>query len=194
MPSSWKRTAEKSEKTETAAVPPLPEIDLEKASEAERAAVFASDDGIPDELLRSLAEREPEEALTEAAIIPTLDEPVPVVEAQLRGEQPSWRDVIHEEMATLASDLRKEIATVAASGTNGISTQMVGGVFDCPVCGLRIQGPSMTAQKGGFYEHPFGEAPKLGGKQCELKGVKFKPPVVFLQFATPRPPLTRATE
>lgn len=89
-----------------------------------------------------------------------------------------------------------EMKSVVRTSDQGISAQMVGGQFNCPICGLRIIGPSLTAQVGknmNLYEHPFDESPKLSGQKCELKGMKFRSPVLFLEFATPRP-LTPATE
>lgn len=70
----------------------------------------------------------------------------------------------------------------------GINATMVGGIFNCPECGLRIVGPSMTAvqgSKGAFYEHPFEESPKLNNQKCRLIGVKFKSPIVQLEFVNP---------
>lgn len=70
----------------------------------------------------------------------------------------------------------------------GIYATMVGGMFNCPECGLRINGPSLTAVQGSksaYYEHPFGEAPKLNNQRCRLIGVKFKSPIVLLEFVNP---------
>lgn len=85
---------------------------------------------------------------------------------------------------------KDEMKSIVRTAENGISAQMVGGTFNCPECGLRIQGPSLTAQIGknqGYYEHPFDDAPRLAGQKCRLKGVKFKPPVIFLESVTPLP-------
>lgn len=95
---------------------------------------------------------------------------------------------LREELGAKFQALADQVLSIAAERTNGVSAAMVGGVFDCPKCGLRIDGPSMTAQKGLFYVHSFQESPKLGGKQCELKGVQFKAPVAFLEFVKPLTP------
>jgi len=80
-----------------------------------------------------------------------------------------------------------ELSSIARALDNGLSAQMVGGIFNCPECGLRITGPSTTSMKGSLYEHPFDESPQLGGKKCRLIGKKFKSPVVFLEFAPAKP-------
>lgn len=78
-----------------------------------------------------------------------------------------------------------EMKSISAARDNGISARLVGGMFDCPMCGLRIDGPSLTAIKSkpnqGVYQHPYAESPQLGGKQCELKGATFKAPIIYLE-------------
>lgn len=103
---------------------------------------------------------------------------------------------LREEMQAEMQSLRSFVAVskvAAAMDENGIQAEMIGATFNCPLCGLRIIGPSLTGQKGVLYEHPFDDSPKLSGQKCELKGQKFKSPVVYLQFAKPRP-LTGKTE
>ncbi len=90
------------------------------------------------------------------------------------------------EIARVRDQIRSEISD------RGLSLQMVGGIFNCPVCGLRLDSPSLTGMKGGRYEHPFGTSPQLGGVQCKYIGRKFKPPVVFLEFSDL--PLTAKSE
>jgi len=67
-----------------------------------------------------------------------------------------------------------------------LDSVMVGAFFNCPECGLRLDGPSLTAiqgSKGANYVHPFGESPKLGaGIRCRLAGQQFKSPIVRLEF------------
>ncbi len=79
-----------------------------------------------------------------------------------------------------------------------IRATMVGGQFNCPECGLRISGTSMPVQgQGSVYEHSFDDSPRLSGAgrdpKCRLKGMKFRAPVIELQFVNP-PTLTKATE
>lgn len=80
----------------------------------------------------------------------------------------------------------------------GMEAEMVGGIFNCPKCGLRLNSPSTTGMKGQLYEHPFDTSPKLSGVQCELKGKKFLPPGVFLRMAPDKSnkpkPLTEETK
>lgn len=80
----------------------------------------------------------------------------------------------------------------ATAPTETIAATMVGGTFNCPECGLRITSPAMIStqglQTGGYYEHPFDEAPRLSGKKCRLIGQKFKSPVVLLEFVKVAPP------
>jgi hypothetical protein len=65
---------------------------------------------------------------------------------------------------------------------DGVNASAPGGIFACPICGLPISGPSLTSQKGGLYEHGFGESVKLpGGQRCQYQGRKFRPPMVFLE-------------
>lgn len=102
------------------------------------------------------------------------------------------RALAHRTIVDLAAELRHELrlelkSIATATPENGILARAVGGAFDCPKCGLRLISPSLTSQTGGLYEHPFGESSRLGNKQCELKGVKFSAPLVFLQFQKPRP-------
>jgi hypothetical protein len=72
-----------------------------------------------------------------------------------------------------------------------ITATMVGGTFNCPECGLRITSPAMIKtqglKSGGYYEHPFDEAPRLNGGKCRLIGRKFESPSVVLKMITPKP-------
>ena len=51
----------------------------------------------------------------------------------------------------------------------------------CPKCGLQLQGQSPTGTKAQVFEHPFAGSAMTGGKACELKGKKFRPPTVLLE-------------
>lgn len=70
--------------------------------------------------------------------------------------------------------------------TETIAATMVGGIFNCPECGLRITSPALIATQGlktgGYYEHPFDDSPRLAGGKCRLIGKKFKSPIVHLEF------------
>ena len=84
--------------------------------------------------------------------------------------------------------LRDELKFHTAVRDGGITCAMVGVQVNCPECGLRLISPSLTAvqgAKGACYEHPFHESTQLGGKQCRLKGQKFKSPVIYLEALNP---------
>lgn len=88
-----------------------------------------------------------------------------------------------------ASPEAPPVPPVMAEPAPGIDATMVGGMFNCPECGLRIIGPSLTAiqgAKGAYYEHPFEESPKLQGQKCRLIGQKFKSPVIRLEMVNPQ--------
>lgn len=112
----------------------------------------------------------------------------------------SRRDEVQEMIAQAIDKLRLEMVgglpvVAAVMDQGGIQAHMIGATFNCPLCDLRITGPSLTGQKGVLYEHPFDDSPKLSGQKCKLKGQKFTSPVIYLQFATPQPrPLTGKTE
>lgn len=82
----------------------------------------------------------------------------------------------------------------------GIQAILVASMFNCPLCNMRLDGPSGTSiqGKGVDYSHPFGESPKLNGGRCEYQGRKFKTPTIFLELQPkPQPktqPLTAITE
>lgn len=85
------------------------------------------------------------------------------------------------------------VASLTAPTSTGLAVTMVGGIFNCPECGLRFNAPALITTKSGnagFYEHSFDESPKLAGKKCRLSGIKFKSPVVFLEFVNPEQNLT----
>jgi len=122
------------------------------------------------------------------------------VEVQQIAERTEFDDRIQKHFARFREEMFAEMQAIRSSigeskslDKNGIQALMIGATFNCPICDLRIIGPSLTGQKGVLYEHPFDDSPKLSGRKCELKGQKFKSPVVYLQFATPRP-LTGKTE
>lgn len=107
--------------------------------------------------------------------------------------------MILEAESRLLAEIARLNDQLSASRVNeeGLLADMVGGIFNCPKCGLRLNSPSLTGAKGGLYEHPFQESVKLSGQQCELKGLKFKAPIVFLQYAEARfqpRPLTPVTK
>lgn len=74
----------------------------------------------------------------------------------------------------------------SAATPQTIAATMVGGIFNCPECGLRITSPALIATQGlktgGYYEHPFDDSPRLAGGKCRLIGKKFKSPIVHLEF------------
>ncbi len=93
-----------------------------------------------------------------------------------------------EELTTIRETQPVHDPGPAPVSGSGIDATMVGGMFNCPECGLRIDGPSLTAIQGSMssnYAHPFGDSPKLSGQKCRLIGQKFKSPIVHLEFVNP---------
>lgn len=113
-------------------------------------------------------------------------------ETPATGENKAWL-ALSEKVAKLesaVSALQNVPPAQSYPGDYGaLEAIMVGGEFNCPECGLRINGPSRTSTQGtksAFYEHPYTESPKLSGKQCRLIGQKFQSPIVRLQFVNPQ--------
>ena len=92
----------------------------------------------------------------------------------IQGEIESLRAELYNRTEALSDEIR----SVVAARQNGITARIVGLIVECPICGRQIVGPK--------YEHDWQESPRLGNKQCELKGRMFKAPVIFLEEA-PRP-------
>lgn len=163
-------------------MPPLPVENLEGSAEMDNAAYK-----VPPGEIRSGQEFALEALGREKQNAASQDYP----------QAPGFTEELEKAKAALRSELDAklqsaldEMRSIVRTSENGISAQMVGAQFNCPICGLRIIGPSLTAEVGknkGFYEHPFDDSPRLSGKKCELKGMKMKSPVVFLEFVTPRP-------
>lgn len=115
---------------------------------------------------------------------------VELIKREVAREAGIMRLYLMAEMQTMAN----ELTAPPPPETPGISAELVGGIFNCPKCGLRLMGPGLTGMKGGLYEHTFDASPKLSGQQCEFKGRKFSVPVVFLKLVEPKPHLTPKTE
>lgn len=184
--------------TVTSPIPPLPEQDpdfLQKRMDDERKALFPAegeliDDGlrnrppadIREEMLPQMQAEASELPPMEVIGLPEFDKYRPTGLAGDREESDAMA-FIQQEIARLGAQLREELLSVASGRSNGISAPMVGAFFNCPECGIRIQGPSLTSQKGGLYDHGFGEAPVLGKTRCSFTGKRFKAPVIFLELA-----------
>lgn len=103
----------------------------------------------------------------------------------VRADAEAMLSALESKLISEIARLNDQLSSTRIS-SEGLLADMVGGIFNCPKCGLRLNSPSLTGIKGGLYEHPFQESPKLSGVQCELKGLKFNAPIVFLQFADPK--------
>jgi hypothetical protein len=97
-------------------------------------------------------------------------------------------DAISELRAELILEIERARNQIQAqlAGEEGMEAVLVGGQFNCPDCGNRLDNPGMGGMKSGLYEHNYQSSVQLSGVQCKRIGQKFRPPVVFLRLAPPK--------
>jgi predicted RNA-binding Zn-ribbon protein involved in translation (DUF1610 family) len=183
-------------------VPPLPETKLDEKAVADatsEAMTGNTTETVGQAQMETAKEAAPEQPKPSLRRRPTVNDitddgrstpaPEPISEVVQKAITPLSIQ-IRKEMEDRFAVMMSEIKQAASAQSNGVTAQLIGGTFNCPECGLRIAGPSMTGQQNALYEHPFGESAKLSGQQCRLKGQKFKAPVIYLEAVKPLPPLT----
>lgn len=108
-------------------------------------------------------------------------------EARLISHMEAMRQGFQDQIRELTLQLEKFMTPPELPPTpvavEGVMAPTLGPV-NCPECGVRMQGGSLTGYASQVYDHGF--EPGKNGVACKYKGQKFKPPVVFLELLKPK--------
>lgn len=152
--------------------PPLPEMHLDERGEMQPL----------DSVIRNNTIIGPSSGIEIETVSVTKGAPV-AMNIHVAGPMPPFETSNSEILARLTI---LEAKVGVNYNAEAIPCIMVGAILNCPECGLRFNGPSLTAtqgSKGANYEHSWDESPKLNGQKCRFKGMKFKNPIVYLEPA-----------
>lgn len=175
-----KRSSEGIAESQTAVFdePVLPEL-----SDAETEAGEDAEDQVAPAVAASLFEEAYGSAdpLVDGPKLEKSIEPVAVAsdpaESQPVPDKPDTTKVL--KMAGLLGSVHPVRPTAGYNGV-GLLAPAFPQMF-CPICKLPLVGFNPTSPRPEFYQHPFDASPALANKQCDLKGKKFKPPLLFLE-------------